>query len=98
MSAVFSHAIKEGSAPLASNPCQSVSRFKNADKARNQRWSPIDTATFLTAAGWREDKPLASGRDYVGWALLLSIETAMRIGELCRPNVAQNCDQGRRRG
>jgi len=88
MSAVFSHAIKEWSAPLASNPCHSVSRFKNADKARNQRWSPTDTATFLTAAGWREDKPLASGRDYVGWALLLAIETAMRIGELCLPTVA----------
>lgn len=88
ISAVFTHAIKEWSAPLAANPCHAVSRFPNADKPRDKRWSEADTATFLKACGWREDAIPATGRDYVGWALLLAIETAMRIGELCLPTVA----------
>jgi len=88
ISAVFSHAIKEWSAPLTVNPCHSVGRFKNADKSRDKMWSPEDTQTLLDACNWSEDMPLAEGRDYVGFALLLAIETAMRIGEVCRPTVA----------
>ncbi len=88
ISAVFSHAIKEWSAPLVANPCHSVGRFKNADKSRDKTWSNEDTKTLLAACNWSEDMPLKEGRDYVGFALLLAIETAMRIGELCRPTVA----------
>ena len=88
ISAVFTHAMKEWSAPLASNPCHSVSRFGNADKPRDKRWSEADIATFLKACNWREDVAPVVGRDYVGWALILAIETAMRIGELCLPTVA----------
>lgn len=88
ISAVFTHAIKEWSAPLSSNPCHSVSRFKGADKPRNKMWSDEDVAAFLTASGWRADAKPATGRDYVGWALLLAMETAMRIGELCLPLVS----------
>jgi len=88
MSSVFTHAIKEWSAPLAENPCHLVTRFKNADKARDKRWSDADIQTFLTACKWKEDVRPVTGRDYVGWALLLAIETAMRIGEICRPTVS----------
>lgn len=82
ISAVFTHAIKEWSAPLAVNPCHAVSRFKNADKPRDKLWSDADTQTFLNTCGWSEDMELKTGRDYVPWALLLGRETAMRIGEL----------------
>lgn len=88
ISGVFGHAIKEWGAPLASNPCHAVSRFKGADKARDKVWTPADVKTLLDAIGWREDMPLLEGRDYVGWALLLGIETAMRVGELCVLRVA----------
>lgn len=88
ISGVFTHAIKEWGVPLASNPCHSVSRFKGADKSRDKVWSPADVTTLLDAIGWREDMPLGEGRDYVGWALLLGIETAMRIGELCALRVS----------
>ncbi len=88
ISGVFTHAIKEWGAPLASNPCHSVSRFKGADKARDRVWSQADVKTLLDAVKWREDMPLGEGRDYVGWALLLGIETAMRIGELCALRVS----------
>lgn len=88
ISGVFTHAIKEWGVPLASNPCHSVSRFKGADKSRDKVWSTADVTTLLDAIGWREDMPLGEGRDYVGWALLLGIETAMRIGELCALRVS----------
>lgn len=88
MSAVFTHAIKEWSAPLQSNPCHSVSRFKNADKARDKRWSDDDIKRFLDAAGWSPDQRPKTGRDYTGWALLIAVETAMRIAEMCMPLVS----------
>lgn len=88
ISAVFTHAIKEWSVRLESNPAHLVSRFKNADVARDKQWSAADVAKFLEAAEWAEDKKPAVGADYVGWALLLGIETAMRIGELCLPKVS----------
>lgn len=88
ISAVFTHAMKEWSAPLEANPCHAVSRFKNADKRREKRWSQADIDAFLKAAGWEADKAPKVGRDYVGWALLLALETAMREGEICLPRVA----------
>ena len=88
VSGVFTHAIKEWSVALSENPCHLVSGMRGSDKPRDKRWSPEDTATFLKAAGWSETQELKEGRDYVGWALLLAIETAMRIGELCLPTVA----------
>lgn len=88
ISGVFTHAIKEWGVPLAVNPCHAVSRYKGADKARDKVWTPADVKTLLDAVCWREDMPLGEGRDYVGWALLLGIETAMRIGELCALRVS----------
>lgn len=88
ISAVFTHAIKEWSAPLTANPCHFVTRFKGADKPRDKRWNAADTTKFLDTCGWKEDARPLKGRDYVGWALLLAIETAMRVGELCLLTVA----------
>ncbi len=95
ISAVFTHAIKEWSAPLQSNPCHSVSRFKGADKPRDKMWTAENVSAFLLAAGWEKDKQPATGRDYVGWALLMAMETAMRIGELCLPLVSDFHPGGR---
>ncbi len=88
ISAVFTHAMKEWSAPLPANPCHAVSRFKGADKPRDKRWSDADIKTFLLASGHREDVQPTTPREYVGWALLLAVETAMREAELCLPTVA----------
>jgi len=81
ISGVFTHAIKEWGVAME-NPCKSVSRFKNADKPRNSHWSDADVKTLLDTVGWAADKPMKEGRDYVGWCLLLGLETAMRIGEI----------------
>lgn len=94
ISAVFTHAVKEWGV-VAVNPCRGVARFKGADVSRKMRWNPEDTATFLKAAKWQEAKPPIKGREYVGWALLVAIETAMRIGELCLPTVADFHPEGK---
>jgi integrase len=88
ISAVFTYAMKEWGVPLAANPCFAVTRFKNADKPRDKRWNDADIQTFLKACKWDETAVPKRGRDYVGWALLLAIETAMREGELCLPLVS----------
>ena len=88
ISGVFTHAIKEWSAPLNENPCHLVSGMRGSDKHRDKRWSEADTVKFLKAAGWSDTLVPKVGRDYVGWALLLAIETAMRVGELCTVTVA----------
>jgi integrase len=88
LSGVFTHAIKEWSMLLPANPCKSVSRFKGADVPREKVWRPQDVQAFLKAAKWQEDVCPVTGRDYTGWALLLGVETAMRMGEMCLPTVA----------
>jgi len=88
ISAVFTYAIKECNAPMRENPCHLVSTLKGSDKVRTTGWSSEDVAKYLKACEWSEDKAPVAGRDYVGWAFLLALETAMRIGELCLPTVA----------
>lgn len=82
MSGIFSHAIKEWSAPMRENPVHLVARPAGADKARSRRWTQREIDAVLKASGWVEDKQPEVGREYVGWAVLLAIETAMRLGEL----------------
>lgn len=82
ISGVFSHAIKEWSVPLPANPVHLVKR-PPAGKARRRRWSETEIRRLLDAAGFNESRNPEVGRDYVGWALLVAIETAMRLGELC---------------
>lgn len=88
ISGVFTHAIKEWNAPLAVNPCFAVSRFKNADNPRDVVWSNRDIRKFLKASHWHRRVVPVTGRDYCGWALLLLVNTAMRMGELCSATVA----------
>lgn len=88
MSGVFTHAIKEWGVLLAANPCRAVTCFPGSDKPRDKRWSPADLKTLLDKIQWKEDVRPAKGRDYVGWAVLLAVETAMREGELCGLRVA----------
>lgn len=87
MSSVFSHAMKEWETPLAANPCSLVSRFKGADKGRDKRWSQANIDKLLKSLSWKETNEPTTGREYVGWAFLLAIETAMRAGELCTMRV-----------
>lgn len=82
MSGIFRHAIKEWSAPLRENPLHLVSRPAGADKARSRRFTEREIEAVLDKSGWSEDKRPTIGREYVGWAVLIAVETAMRLGEL----------------
>lgn len=83
MSSIFTHAIKEWGVPLPNNPVMMVKRPAGADKVRNRRWSEEDIQKILDATNWKEDVKPVTTFDYVGWAFLIAIETAMRQSELC---------------
>jgi integrase len=83
ISGVFTHAIKEWGMPLRENPVYLVKRPSNTGRHRNRRWTEDDIAKVLRAAEWKQEHRPRVGREYVGWAVLVAIETAMRLGELC---------------
>lgn len=88
LSGVFTHAIKEWSAPLAANPVHAVRRPAGANKARNRRPTEKEIADICRESGWKEDAKPTVGYEYVGWAVLIAVETAMRLGELCTARIA----------
>lgn len=87
ISGIFKHAMLEWRVGLSFNPMHLVSRPKNADRERSRRWRQTEIDAVLAAAEWREDVKPRIGRDMVGWALLIAIETAMRPSELCAVKV-----------
>lgn len=86
ISGIITHAIKEWSVPLKDNPVHSVKR-PPATKSRTRRWSQDEIDAILKLSGWDINVKPKKGRDFVGWAVLLAIETAMRLGELCSMRV-----------
>lgn len=83
LSGIFKHAIKEWDAPLRENPMHLAQRPKGKGRERTRRWTPGELEKLLATCAWDPEKRPAVGRDYVPWAVLLGIETAMRLGELC---------------
>ena len=83
LSGIFTHAIKEWDAPLRENPMHLAQRPKGKGRERTRRWAQEDLDKLLATCAWDPSKKPAVGRDYVPWAVLLGIETAMRLGELC---------------
>lgn len=94
LSGVFTHAIKEWGVPLKENPVHMVKRPPGG-KARTRRWTDAEIKRVLAAAQWDETKRPVVGEDYVGWAVLLAIETAMRLGELCALRACDFDPEGR---
>ena len=84
ISSVFSHAMKEWSAPLATNPVELIKRPGGAEIVRDRRWTDERVKIILDAANWKEDTKPKTGEQYAAWALLVAVETAMRLGELVK--------------
>lgn len=80
---IFTHAINEWSIPLRENPMRQVTRPKDADRRRDRRWSEDEIQRFLKVSGFDLKRPPVIGREFTPWVVLLAIETAMRMGELC---------------
>lgn len=90
LSTVFSHAIEEWdySFPGGIHPIKAISRPKNSKpKLRHRRWEDHELKVFLETAGHDESRQPKLGMDYVSWALLLGLETAMRPSEFCSMKV-----------
>lgn len=87
ISGIFTHAIKEWGSPMRENPVHLITRPKGNGKWRNRRWTQADLDALLKVCKWDITKPPRVGRDYVPWAVQLSIETSMRLGELCKLKV-----------
>lgn len=83
LSGIFTYAIKEWDAPLRENPMRLAQRPKGKAKERTRRWTQDDLDRLLAACDWDPKARPRVGRDYVPYAVLLAIETAMRLGELC---------------
>lgn len=88
VSGVFTHAIKEWGAPVPANPVHQVARPKGNGKHRNRRWSQREIDLILTHSNHKPGVQPTKGVEYVGWALLLALETAMRLGEIVLPTKA----------
>jgi len=87
ISGVFSHAIKNHQITIQ-NPARDAGRPKAPDTRREVRWTDKDIQKLLKAAEFNPDEKPAKTMDYVGWALLVALETAMRAGEICKLKVS----------
>jgi integrase len=83
---IFSHALKEWDVGLTSNPVKLVQR-PTESRGRTRRWTDEEFQRVQQAAGWHEALVPTKGMDYVGWAMIVALETAMRLGELCKLKV-----------
>lgn len=77
---IFAYAQKELFL-IESNVWQSVVK-PNKGKARSQRITPEDQAAILARSKWDNLTPPKNMQNYVGWAMLFALETAMRQGEI----------------
>lgn len=82
ISGIFTHAIKEWSSPLSTNPVKLVSRPKNSNRSRSRRFTDAELKKLLDAAEFDPTRRPTKGRDMLPWALLIALETAMRPSEL----------------
>lgn len=80
LSSCFTHAIKVWGLPIK-NPFSEVKRPAKPPP-RYRRVSADEIKTVLDALQWSED--ITERRHYVAWAFLFALETACRIGEICK--------------
>lgn len=90
LSGIFRLAIKKWGLQLPGNPVHALARPAMRNKGPGALWSPEDLAKLKAAAaarGYGANGRLQQTYDYVVPALELSLETAMRIGEVCAVEV-----------
>lgn len=80
LSSMFSHAMQEWSVPLRVNPMSLLKRPKDPP-SRTGRWSDSDLKKVCDYFGGTE-KPPTTFKSWVPFIMELSVETAMRRGEL----------------
>jgi integrase len=81
LNGVFKYLIAEMHAPL-NNPMTGVTKPKDFKVIRTTGWTNEQVQAILDATNFNPEVRPILKKDFVGWALLLSLETAMRKGEL----------------
>ncbi|QNT77597.1 tyrosine-type recombinase/integrase [Entomobacter blattae] len=81
ISAVITHSMKEWRVPVLVNPVSLIRRPKDPP-ARKRRISHEERSVLVSALGWDMNTPPVTQRDYVAFAFLLALETAMRRSEI----------------
>lgn len=87
LSGCITHAMKEWGVKLRVNPCHEV-RWPKDGKARDRRPQDDELERLIAHFKFDISRPPCTGRGHVKeatiWVLLLAIETAMRLSEVCR--------------
>ena len=91
LSGIFTVAIKKWGLPLSVNPVRQLARPAETNKGPGKLWAAEDLEKIRTTAaelGYGAGGRLVRTHDFVVPALELSLETAMRIGEVCSVQAA----------
>ena len=84
ISSMITYAMKEWEIGLAVNPVKLIRRPERTEKPREERWSDEEIAKIYEVVKFTYgNKPTQPGH-FICYALSLAVETAMRIGEICR--------------
>ena len=81
ISTILNHAIKEWQVPLPINPCLLVKR-PTENKSRAVGWTDKEIQMILKNLNFDETLYPKTTTDFLGFGVLLAVETAMRSGEL----------------
>lgn len=87
ISGIFQHAIKERGIPMRVNPAHEVA-YPPKGRARNKRYSQGDVDKLIAHFGFDEAVYPDTTWGKVPWIMLMAIETAMRLGEVCDVDIA----------
>lgn len=82
LSGIITYAKKEWRIPLPTHPVRDTSRPPRP-RARKRVYSPDETTALLNKLGYQEGVPPKQAGQYAAYCLLLAMETAMRVGEIC---------------
>jgi integrase len=82
VSSVFTHAIKEWDIPFPANPVSLISRPPKTP-ARKRRLSSEEIAKLEFGEQKIPRTGLGMSTDYIPWIIEFSVETGMRLGEIC---------------
>ena len=93
LNGVFKYLINEMHAPLI-NPMTGVTKPRDSKIKRTTGWTNEQVHRFLKAISFDAQERPTLKKDFLGWALIVSLETAMRKGELLKITAQDfNCEQ-----
>ncbi len=84
ISSMITYAMKEWEIGLPINPVKLIRRPERTEKPREERWSNDEVKKIYDTVMFKYGEKPTRQAHFICYALSLAIETAMRIGEICR--------------